>query len=1029
MLMSRRILLCAAFLGFAAPVFAAEAPSGELHFNRDVRPILSDNCFRCHGPDKGNRKAKLRLDDRDVAIEKGAIVPGKPDESELIRRINSTDPDEVMPPSDTHQKLSQKNKDILRRWIASGAQYEPHWAYIAPTRHAIPVVKNKNWVANPIDNFILHSLEQKKIEPSQSAAKEKLLRRLSLDLIGLPPTPEEVRAFVNDKSPKAYERQVDRLLSSPHFGERMAAPWLDADRFADTVGYHGDQNQNCFPYRDYVIDSFNRNKPFDQFTVEQIAGDLLPNPTPEQLTATCFNRLNMMTREGGAQPKEYVAKYQADRARTISSAWLGSTMGCAECHDHKYDPFSTKDFYSLEAFFADVKQWGVYADYGYTPNPDLKGYGNDHPFAPEIEVQSPALERRRTNLLAQVAMTAHAALVDKSVKKNFEQWQRESADFLKKHPTGWVTVKPEVTLKFKETNVVASTNFAVADDGVVTLSDKPHENLQLSLKLSPGTLSAIRLQVLSQEDAMTGKGRRQRKGTMLVLSGTIKTNGGEAKLNFFHAEADHKEPKYTMGIANVGVKDGWQISPDAEVSTAVWVLEQPVHLTNDATVVLNLGNAALIRVSAAISPFAAIEPLEVGSDAMNAAFLKKPSRRTATERDLLDSAFLLSAAPARPETAAIKKLAPEIWNCRNGRTTVMVTQTREPLVTRVLPRGNWQDDSGEIVQPNVPHFLPQPATAEGRRLTRLDLAQWLVSTNNPLTARTIVNRTWKQFFGIGLSAVVDDLGAQGEWPVHPELLDWLAVEYRESGWDTKHLVKLMVMSSTYRQDSNQRPQLREVDPNNRLLSCQSPRRLDAEFVRDNALAISGLLNLEMGGPSAHPYQPAGFYSNIQFPERDYYPEMDNRQYRRGVYTWWQRTFLHPMMSNFDAPSREETVCARNLSNTPQQGLTLLNDPTFVEAARVFAESVIGPKKETDDQRILTIYQRALARQPKASEQQSLKTFLEEQRKHYQMNTEEADKLSRVGLKTAVSSLDKVELAAWTQVCRVVLNLHETITRY
>jgi len=374
-----------------APALAA---TNQIRFNRDIRPILSENCYACHGPDKNQRKAKLRLDVRDVAVEREAIVPGNPAQSKLVEHVFSADPDEIMPPPKSRKALTAAQKELLKNWIAAGAEYEPHWAYIQLRRPAIPPTKRPEWARNPIDAFILNSLETKNIRPAPEADKRTLLRRLSFDLIGLPPTPEQVQAFLADSSRAAFERQLDRLLSSPHFGERMAAPWLDAVRYADTVGYHGDQNQNIFPYRDYVIESFNRNKPFDQFTVEQLAGDLLPNPSIEAAVATGFDRLNMMTREGGAQPKEYLAKYAADRVRTVSLAWLGSTMGCAECHDHKFDPFTTKDFYQMEAFFADIKQWGYYADASYTPNPDLKGFGNDHPFHPEIEVFNPYPQRR-----------------------------------------------------------------------------------------------------------------------------------------------------------------------------------------------------------------------------------------------------------------------------------------------------------------------------------------------------------------------------------------------------------------------------------------------------------------------------------------------------------------------------------------------------------------------------------------------------------------------------------------------------------
>src|SRR2546423_8287628 len=423
-----------------APAAGASVSPSKLGYNRDVRPVLSDNCFACHGPDKNQRKGKLRLDVREAALEKEAIVPGKPDSSELVKRIYTTNVDDVMPPPESHKTLTAQQKELLARWIAEGAEYEPHWAYIKPGRPDVPETRQRQWVRNPIDAFILHAQEAKGLQPSPEADRRTLLRRLSLDLIGLPPTPGEVAAFLRDSSSEAYERQVDRLLDSPHFGERMAVPWLDLVRFSDTVGYHGDQNQRIFPYRDYVIASFNRNNPFDQFTIEQIAGDLLPDPTADQLVATGFNRLNMMTREGGAQPKEYLAKYAADRVRTVSTTWLGSTMGCCECHDHKFDPFSTKDFYSMEAFFADVRQWGVYNDYKYTPNPDLKGWSNDHPFPPEMEVESPALKRRQKQ--TEAAMEFLCDFAARAEGAAFDDWRFKTAAFLRDPPDGWMTLTP-----------------------------------------------------------------------------------------------------------------------------------------------------------------------------------------------------------------------------------------------------------------------------------------------------------------------------------------------------------------------------------------------------------------------------------------------------------------------------------------------------------------------------------------------------------------------------------------------------------
>jgi hypothetical protein len=516
----------------------------------------------------------------------------------------------------------------------------------------------------------------------------------------------------------------------------------------------------------------------------------------------------------------------------------------------------------------------------------------------------------------------------------------------------------------------------------------------------------------------------------------------DKKLAFYFGDADHKEERYSMSLPILGVTDLWQISTEADLQTAVWLLDRPLQVHDGDSLVINLGNAAVATARVSITPFPDRQPLHsgIGEPLRKALAAKRP---TAAETALLNRSFLLTSQWDGNAISKTRALDAEIRQCRNGRAFTQVSVSREPMVTRVLARGNWQDESGEIVQPEVPHFLPQPPNPDGRRLTRLDLARWLVSPENPLTARTVVNRLWKQLFGNGISVVVDDLGAQGEWPVHPELLDWLACEFRDGPeknpaahatrntgpWDFKHMVKLMVMSSTYRQDSNQRPELKEIDPNNRLLACQSPRRLEAEFVRDNALVIAGLLDEDIGGPSAHPYQPAGYYANLQFPDRDYYADKDERQYRRGVYTHWQRTFLQPMLANFDAPSREECTAARIVSNTPQQALTLLNDPTFVEASRVFAEKLIASDCKSDEQRLNWAFERALARPAKQKEKQSLLKFLAVQREHYGSDDQEAAKLIKIGNAPMPKDENRTELAAWTQVCRVILNLNETITCY
>ncbi len=771
------LLAVCGLLALAAGAAAADRP---VDFNRDVRPILSDKCFACHGPDEKQRKADLRLDTQDGAAE--VITPGKPAESEMVRRITAADESERMPPKKSGKALTPAEVALLRRWVAEGAAYKVHWAYVPPTRHPIPEVKDATWPLNWVDRFVLARLEKEGLRPSPEADKVTLVRRLYFDLTGLPPKPEEVDAFVADADPQAYERLVDRLLASERYGERMAVYWLDLVRYADTVGYHGDQDHNASPYRDWVIDAFNRNLPFDRFTREQLAGDLVPDSGVDQKIASCYNRLLQTSHEGGVQPKEYLAIYAADRVRNLSGVWMGATVGCAQCHDHKYDPYTQRDFYSLAAFFADVDE-----------EKHLRGAGTDTvptKRPPEIPVHT----RRERERLAELG---------------------------------------------------------------------------------------ARIAELEKQDGEAAK---------------------------------------------------------AELAA----------LTKDR-------------------------------DA-----LKKPR-------------------------------------------LVMVTQAVAPRTIRVLPRGNWMDDSGPVVEPAVPAFLGKLAVS-GRRANRLDLANWLTDPEHGvggLTARVFVNRLWYLFFGVGLSKSLDDFGGQGEPPAHPELLDNLAVEFA-SDWDVKRMVKLLVTSRAYRQSSLEPPALRERDPENRLYARQSRFRLAAEFVRDNALSIAGLLVLDVGGVPAKPYQPAGYYRHLNFPKREYKADTDSRQWRRGVYVHWQRQFLHPMLKAFDAPSREECTAQRPRSNTPLAALVLLNDPTFVEAARVFAERVMT--KGDDAERVEYAFRQATDRKPDGVERGALLELLGKERARYKAYPKAADELAHTGLVPVPEDLDVSELAAWTAVCRAILNLDETMTR-
>ncbi len=811
----------------ASVTSAADEP---IRFNRDVRPILSDTCFACHGPDTRKVKADLRFDVEKLAKAPAAsgetaIVPGDLTKSELYKRITATD-DTHMPSAGSGKKLTPEQIATLKKWIEQGAKWEDHWSFVPIAKAAPPA-----GAAHPVDAFIRAKLTEKGLKLSPEADRVTLLRRLSFDLIGLPPTPNEVEAFVADQSPNAFEKQVDRLLASEHYGERMAMFWLDVVRYADSVGYHGDQEVSVWPFRDYVIKSFNDNKRFDVFTREQLAGDLMPNATTEQKVASGYNRLGMMSAEGGVQPKEYLAKYASERVRAVSGGWLGLTTGCAECHDHKFDPISTKDFYRMEAFFADIQERGLYG-------------GND--FGSKIRVSTKEQEQQLADAEARVA--AANALLAAAIK---------------------------------------------------TLADR---------------------QVAWESTAAK-----------------------DAKL-------------------------------PAPVKAALAVAAE--------------------------------------------------KRNDAQKKSIADH-FAKTAPELADERQALAK-AEKLRNDLSGKMpTTLVTVAVPPREIRVLKRGNWMDTTGEVVTPGTLTGLPELPRKDGR-YTRADLAGWLVSQDNPLTARVLANRLWKLYFGAGLARKLDDLGSQGEPPTHPELLDSLAHQLRDT-WDVKALVKLLVMSDTYRQSSVSSAESREKDPFNFWLARQSRWRLDAEMVRDNALATSGLLSPELGGPSVKPYQPGGYWSFLNFPKREWQNDTGDDLYRRGLYTHWQRQYLHPALLAFDAPSREECTTDRVRSNTPLQSLVLLNDPEFVEAARVFAEAVMKAGTTTDD-RLDFAFRRALSRPAKPVEKETLAELLKKHTTDFRADPKAAKQLIATGAKPIDPKLDPAELAAWTNVTRTILNLHASVTR-
>ncbi|MCA8987903.1 MAG: DUF1553 domain-containing protein [Planctomycetaceae bacterium] len=827
----------------ALPVVNQTAAEEQVQFNRDIRPILSDNCFFCHGPDANHRQADLRLDLREEAIAANAFVPGKPGEGTLLERIMSDDPEQIMPPPDSHKKLTPAQKKTLQQWIAQGAEYQQHWSFEPPVKAEIPAGENG------IDFLVQQRLQELGLKPSPEADRRTLVRRLYNDLIGLPPTPEQVNAFINDGSEDAYEKLVDSLLANPHYGERMGQWWLDLVRFADTIGYHSDNPRNVWPYRDYVIESFNENKPFDQFTIEQIAGDLLPEANQETRVGSGFNRLLLSTEEGGAQPKDYEARMLTDRVRAVGTVWLGMTTGCCQCHDHKFDPFTMRDFYSLGAFFADI--------------------------------QEPILGKREAGMLV-------------------------------------ITAEQEAELARRDAELKAAQKLANEAGAVL---DKAQAEWEASLPSEGLSLPEL------AEDSKASKNEKDL---------------AKAALDALSKPADQRDQKLKSAIQ--------------EYYRAV------VNREHQET-------------------FAALKKAE--------------QEKTGYENSLPHCIVSIST---------------------NNKRTV-----------RILPRGNWMDESGEVMQPALPHFLPQPEFGE-RELTRLDLANWLVSRDNPLTARAYMNRLWKQFFGTGLSKVLDDLGAQGETPPNAPLLDWLACELMDSGWDVKHMVRLIVTSKTYQQTSVATPALLAADPYNREHARQSAFRMDAELVRDYALSVSGLLVLNIGGPSVKPYQPGGYWENLNFPRREYDADKGESQYRRGLYTWWQRTFLHPSLMAFDAPSREECCAERNRSNIPQQALVLLNDPTYVEAARKFAERILTEGPKSTEERLRWAWQQALQRDPDAEELKVIEPLLAQHLQVYREDPQAAESLLKTGLAPRNTELDPVELAAWSHVARVLLNLHETITR-
>ncbi|MFN3326165.1 MAG: PSD1 and planctomycete cytochrome C domain-containing protein [Bryobacteraceae bacterium] len=1044
----------AALLAALAVPLAAQ-PNGKVSFNRDIRPIMSDTCFRCHGPDPGTRMAGMRLDLRDEALRKTKsgiipIVPGKPDESAIVNRIFTDKPALLMPPRYAHKELTAAQKETIRRWVAEGAEYQGHWAYEPVRRPATPSLSGPT-IRNPIDAFIQDRLAREGLKPSPEADRRTLIRRVTLDLTGIPPTPAEIRAFLADTAPDAYEKLVDRLLASPRYAEKQAIHWLDAVRYADTCGFHGDNPIPAWPYRDYVLRAFRDNKPFDVFTREQLAGDLLPNATPEQKVASAYNRLSRMSSEGGVQPKEYLAKYAADRVRTTSTVWLGSTMGCAECHDHKFDPFTAKDFYSFKAFFADIEETGLVKDSG----PEAWGS--------KLKLPDDEQARRREELGRLIEATREKITAEgaRLLAADPERGSRIRAEYdagrlswQYQRPVSASTEHGAVLRIYNDEPLESSYNFGGSlvtetkpGNGIVVASGPNPDNETYTVTLRPGEgrWTAVGIEAIQDESLSGARYARGANGFVLTeVEAELSSGRGRGrKLEFSLATTTATEdPNITPAIAAIDgdPATGWGVANFRESQNPFLALRfsEPLVTTAKSVLTIRLRHdsdqrkATLGRFRLALSTaeyswpgvntVGVREPREKNNGLPGAVL--KPAKDQSAEDALRE--FLYWTAPELTALhRELDRLGAELSWLEASIPEVIVTEATEPAETRILARGNWMDDTGEIVLPAVPGFLDKLNTPG--RATRLDLANWLVSRDNPLTPRVWVNRTWRIYFGNGLSKVLDDLGSQGELPSHPELLDWLAAEFREN-WNMKNIVRLIVTSHTYRQTSNGNPEAEAKDPDNRLLARQSRFRVDAEIVRDIALAVSGLLVEKFGGPSVRPPQPEGYLLALNFPKREYSADRGENQYRRGIYTHWQRTFLYPSLLTFDAPGREECTVNRVNSNTPLQALVLLNDPVFVEAARVFAQNILAQGGRKPEEQIAWAFEKALGREPSSEEVDILSGLHRRARAEFARNRAGAAEFATIGEAPLPDRFKPADLAAMTAVARAILNLHETITR-